>query len=163
VDFWRNSYCQNHESFGCFDRRKTQFFSAHRDGVQHVQSLYWKQVFGIKMNWTRENFRYLKKIFCISDHSIGISIKLKTDKPPILNFGPKNGKFNCFLEKKASEFHAHGRKSHQKTSYFGISIVTTMYASIGVFGHMYAESEARSAGFFWSYMGRVQPCRSQFR
>ena len=38
-----------------------------------------------------------------------------------------------------------------------------MYASIGVFGHMYAESEARSAGFFWSYMGRVQPCRSQFR
>ena len=49
------------------------------------------------------------------------------------------------------------------TPYFGISIVTTMYASIGVFGHMYAESEARSAGFFWSYMGRVQPCRSQFR
>ena len=67
--------------------------------------------------WTelRRNFDIWKICFVFPILVLCISIKLKTGKPPILNFGPKKWQIEVFSWKKASEFHAHGRKSHQKT------------------------------------------------
>ena len=79
-----------------FDKNWSMCINVHYPLYKFIEKMF------LVSKWTelRRIFDIWKIYFVFPIIVSGISIKLKTGKPPILNFGPKNGKLNCFLEKR---------------------------------------------------------------